>query len=106
MNFLRDECGISEERISIVLKSHPGFFVQKPDSFRPLVDRADGIGIPQESKMFIWILDVLPSLKGSVLGTCQLNSFRLEEICLLERSKAMFSSFLQTELDVCWATIG
>ncbi|KAG6488186.1 hypothetical protein ZIOFF_056945 [Zingiber officinale] len=103
MNFLRDECGISEERISIVLKC---FFVRKPDSFWALVDRADEIGIPQESKMFIWILDVLPSLKGSVLGTCQLNSFRLEEICLLERSKAMFSSFLQTELDVFWATIG
>ncbi|XP_042426296.1 transcription termination factor MTERF8, chloroplastic-like [Zingiber officinale] len=59
MNFLRDECGIPEERISLVLKRSPGFFTQKPDSLRALVDRADGIGIPRESKMFLWILDVL-----------------------------------------------
>ncbi|KAG6484173.1 transcription termination factor MTERF8, chloroplastic-like [Zingiber officinale] len=59
LNFLRDECGIPEDRISLVIKSHPCFIVQNPESLRALVDRAEGIGIPRESKMFLWILDVL-----------------------------------------------
>ncbi|KAG6484159.1 hypothetical protein ZIOFF_060954 [Zingiber officinale] len=59
LNFLRDECGIPEDRVSRVIKRHPGFIVQNPESLRALVDRAEGIGIPRESKMFLWILDVL-----------------------------------------------
>ncbi|XP_074571196.1 uncharacterized protein LOC141827774 [Curcuma longa] len=59
MNFLRDECGIPEEQISLVLKTRPSFIVQKPDSLRALVDRVEGIGIPRGSGMFIWILSVL-----------------------------------------------
>ncbi|KAG6488184.1 transcription termination factor MTERF15, mitochondrial-like [Zingiber officinale] len=59
INFLRDECGIPEERISLVLKRHPAFFTQKPDSLRALVDRVEGIGITRGSGMFLWILDVL-----------------------------------------------
>ncbi|XP_042426543.1 transcription termination factor MTERF15, mitochondrial-like [Zingiber officinale] len=30
-----------------------------PESLRALVDRAEGIGIPRKSKMFLWILDAL-----------------------------------------------
>ncbi|KAG6484175.1 hypothetical protein ZIOFF_060970 [Zingiber officinale] len=59
INFLRDECGIPEEKISLVLKRHPAFFTQKPDSLRALVDRVEGIGITRGSGMFLWILDVL-----------------------------------------------
>ncbi|KAG6484174.1 hypothetical protein ZIOFF_060969 [Zingiber officinale] len=59
MNFLRDECGIPQDRISLVIKRHPSFIAQNPQSLRALVDRAEGIGIPRESKMFLWILDVL-----------------------------------------------
>ncbi|KAG6488179.1 hypothetical protein ZIOFF_056938 [Zingiber officinale] len=59
MNFLRDECGIPQDRLSLVIKSHPSFIAQNPESLRALVDRAEEIGIPRESKMFLWILDVL-----------------------------------------------
>ncbi|XP_042431610.1 transcription termination factor MTERF8, chloroplastic-like [Zingiber officinale] len=59
MNFLRDECGIPEERISFVLKRIPSFITQKPDSIRALVDRVEGIGIPRGSRMFFSILVVL-----------------------------------------------
>ncbi|KAG6484160.1 hypothetical protein ZIOFF_060955 [Zingiber officinale] len=59
LNFLRDECGIPEDRVSRVIRRHPGFIVHNPESLRALVDRAEGIGIPPKSKMFLWILDVL-----------------------------------------------
>ncbi|XP_042422765.1 uncharacterized protein LOC122010338 isoform X1 [Zingiber officinale] len=59
LNFLRDECGIPEDRVSLVLKMHPGFIVQNPESLRALVDRAEGIGVSRKSKMFLRILDVL-----------------------------------------------
>ncbi|KAG6488191.1 hypothetical protein ZIOFF_056950 [Zingiber officinale] len=59
LNFLRDECGIPEERVSLVVRRHPSFIVQNPAALRALVDRADGIGILRESKMFLWILSVL-----------------------------------------------
>ncbi|XP_074570970.1 uncharacterized protein LOC141827581 [Curcuma longa] len=58
-NFLRDECGIPEEQLSLVIRRHPCFIVQNPESLRALVDRAEGIGIPRGSGMFHWILDVL-----------------------------------------------
>ncbi|XP_074570509.1 transcription termination factor MTERF8, chloroplastic-like [Curcuma longa] len=59
MNFLLDECGIPEDQVSRILRRHPCFFVQKPDSLRALVGRAEGIGITRGSGMFVWILDVL-----------------------------------------------
>ncbi|XP_042422792.1 transcription termination factor MTERF4, chloroplastic-like isoform X1 [Zingiber officinale] len=59
MNFLQDECGIPLEQLSFVLRRHPCFIVQNPESLRALVDRAEGIGIPRGSGMFLWILDVL-----------------------------------------------
>ncbi|KAG6483487.1 hypothetical protein ZIOFF_060135 [Zingiber officinale] len=59
MNFLQDECGIPEDRVSFVIKNHPSFIVPNPDALRALVDRADGIGIPRGSGMYLWILFVL-----------------------------------------------
>ncbi|KAG6488183.1 transcription termination factor MTERF8, chloroplastic-like [Zingiber officinale] len=59
MNFLRDECGIPEDRVSLVIKGEPSFIAQNPDALRALVDRTDGLGVPRESMMFLWILDVL-----------------------------------------------
>ncbi|XP_074571013.1 transcription termination factor MTERF8, chloroplastic-like [Curcuma longa] len=59
LNFLRDECGIPPERASLVIKMHPTFIVQNPDSLRALVDRAEGMGFTRGSQNFLWILDVL-----------------------------------------------
>ncbi|URE49654.1 mTERF family protein [Musa troglodytarum] len=59
LKFLRDECGIPEERVSLFLRSDPRFISRKPTSFRALVARADELGIPRQSRMFVWTLDVL-----------------------------------------------
>ncbi|XP_042430090.1 uncharacterized protein LOC122016761 [Zingiber officinale] len=59
MSFLFDECGIPEERVCLLLRRHPCFIVQKPDSIRALVNRAEGIGIPRGSGMLCLILSVL-----------------------------------------------
>ncbi|KAG6471876.1 uncharacterized protein LOC122028958 [Zingiber officinale] len=59
LNFLRDECDIPLERASLVFKKYPTFIVQKPDSLRALVDRAEGMGFTRRSPMFLWILDIL-----------------------------------------------
>ncbi|KAG6485871.1 hypothetical protein ZIOFF_054438 [Zingiber officinale] len=32
INFLRDECGIPEDRVSLVIKRDPGFIAQNPDT--------------------------------------------------------------------------
>ncbi|KAG6488195.1 hypothetical protein ZIOFF_056954 [Zingiber officinale] len=69
LNFLRDECGIPEARISLVFKRHPSFIVQNPDSLRALVDRAEGMGISRESAMFVWILDVLQGVSREKFET-------------------------------------
>ncbi|CAL9180476.1 unnamed protein product [Musa hybrid cultivar] len=58
LKFLRDECGIPEERVSLVLRSHPKLISQKPESLRTLVARADELGMPRQSRMFMWTLDV------------------------------------------------
>nr|XP_018674857.1 PREDICTED: transcription termination factor MTERF15, mitochondrial-like isoform X2 [Musa acuminata subsp. malaccensis] len=58
LKFLRDECGIPEERVSVVLRSHPQLISQKPESLRALVARADELGMPRQSRMFMWTLVV------------------------------------------------
>ncbi|THU52689.1 hypothetical protein C4D60_Mb10t06570 [Musa balbisiana] len=58
LKFLRDECGIPEERLSLVLRSHPQLISQKPKSLRALVARVDELGMPRQSRMFMWTLDV------------------------------------------------
>ncbi|THU52681.1 hypothetical protein C4D60_Mb10t06490 [Musa balbisiana] len=58
LKLLRDECGIPEERVSLVLRSHPKLISQKPESLRALVARADDLGMPRQSRMFMWTLDV------------------------------------------------
>ncbi|XP_064985892.1 transcription termination factor MTERF15, mitochondrial-like isoform X1 [Musa acuminata AAA Group] len=62
LKFLRDECGIPEERLSLVLRRHPQLILQKPESLRALVARADELGTPRLSRMFVWTLDVLQML--------------------------------------------
>nr|XP_018675044.1 PREDICTED: transcription termination factor MTERF15, mitochondrial-like isoform X2 [Musa acuminata subsp. malaccensis] len=62
LKFLRDECGIPEERLSLVLRSHPQLILQKPESLRALVARADELGTPRQSRMFVWTLDALQML--------------------------------------------
>ncbi|KAG6488177.1 transcription termination factor MTERF8, chloroplastic-like [Zingiber officinale] len=59
LNFLRDECGIPEEQVFLVIKRDPSFMVQNLDAIRALVNRADEIGIPRESRMFLWIVFAL-----------------------------------------------
>ncbi|XP_064944094.1 uncharacterized protein LOC135596148 [Musa acuminata AAA Group] len=59
LKFLRDECGIPEERLSLVLRSHPQLISQKPESLRALVARADELGMPRQSRMFMWTLNIL-----------------------------------------------
>ncbi|CAL9101475.1 unnamed protein product [Musa textilis] len=49
LKFLRDECGIPEERVSMIVKSRPRFISQKPESLRALVVRADELGMPRQS---------------------------------------------------------
>ncbi|XP_064985932.1 transcription termination factor MTERF6, chloroplastic/mitochondrial-like [Musa acuminata AAA Group] len=59
LKFLRDECGIPEERVSVVLRSHPKLISLKPVSLRALVARADELGMPRQSRMFVRTLDAL-----------------------------------------------
>uniref|UniRef100_A0A804KZT1 Mitochondrial transcription termination factor family protein n=1 Tax=Musa acuminata subsp. malaccensis TaxID=214687 RepID=A0A804KZT1_MUSAM len=59
LKFLRDECGIPEERVSVVLRSDPKFISQKPESLRALVARADELGMPRQSRMFVRTLVAL-----------------------------------------------
>ncbi|CAL9059551.1 unnamed protein product, partial [Musa banksii] len=59
LKFLRDECGSPEERLSLVLRSQPQLITNKPKSLRALVAKADELGIPRQSRMFVWTLDVL-----------------------------------------------
>nr|XP_009381810.1 PREDICTED: transcription termination factor MTERF2, chloroplastic-like [Musa acuminata subsp. malaccensis] len=63
LKFLRDECGIPEERLSVVLRSRPQLITNKPKSLRALVARADELGMPRQSRMFVWTLDVLQMLR-------------------------------------------
>ncbi|URE46662.1 mTERF family protein [Musa troglodytarum] len=56
LKFLTDECGIPEERVSMIVKSYPHFIAQKPESLRALIARADELGIPRHSQSFIWLL--------------------------------------------------
>lgn len=53
LNFFRDECGIPEERISRVGRQHPNFLVRSLDSLRALVVKAENLGVPRHSVMFM-----------------------------------------------------
>ncbi|XP_010937029.1 transcription termination factor MTERF8, chloroplastic [Elaeis guineensis] len=58
LSVLKD-CGISDQRITLVLKKNPRLIVQKPDSLRALIDRAKELGVLPGSSMFHWALWVL-----------------------------------------------
>ncbi|KAG6488172.1 hypothetical protein ZIOFF_056931 [Zingiber officinale] len=89
MNFLRDECGIPDDRISLAIQKHPSFISQNPYALRALVDRADGIGIPRESGMFLWILFVLHGVSKEKFEAHVklMNSFGLSKSDLLTAVK-------------------
>ncbi|WOL08671.1 transcription termination factor MTERF6, chloroplastic/mitochondrial-like [Canna indica] len=59
LKFLKDECGIPEDRVALVLRMKPDFITQKLDSLRALVVRAEEMGVPRRSRMFMWVLHVL-----------------------------------------------
>ncbi|CAL9122819.1 unnamed protein product [Musa acuminata var. zebrina] len=59
LKFLTDECGIPEERLFLVLRSQPQLITNKPKSLRALVARADELGVPRQSRMFLWTLNIL-----------------------------------------------
>ncbi|WOL08656.1 transcription termination factor MTERF15, mitochondrial-like isoform X1 [Canna indica] len=59
LKFLADECGIPEERACLAIRMNPSFIVQKLDSLRTLVVRAEEIGKPRTSRMFLWTLYAL-----------------------------------------------
>ncbi|RWV90046.1 hypothetical protein GW17_00047779 [Ensete ventricosum] len=59
LKFLRDECGIAEKRIYMIVKIRPQFISQKPESLRALVGRADELGMPRLCMTFVQILSVL-----------------------------------------------
>ncbi|RWW03424.1 hypothetical protein GW17_00033415 [Ensete ventricosum] len=59
LKFLRDECGIPEESVSFVLRTSPTLILRKSESLRALVVRADELGIPRHSQMFMTILKYL-----------------------------------------------
>ncbi|RRT38166.1 hypothetical protein B296_00054874 [Ensete ventricosum] len=59
LRFLRDECGIPEERVSLVLRTNPSYILRKPESLRALVVRVEELGIPRHSQLFITILKCL-----------------------------------------------
>ncbi|URE49643.1 mTERF family protein [Musa troglodytarum] len=69
LKFLRDECGIPEERVSLVLRSCPQFISQKPESLRSLVARADELGVPRQSRMFVRTLVAL-QMKSGIFYLC------------------------------------
>ncbi|URE44685.1 mTERF family protein [Musa troglodytarum] len=62
LNFFRDECGIPEERISRVARQNPKFPVRSLDSLRALVVRAENLGVPRQSAMFMWALYALSNV--------------------------------------------
>ncbi|CAL9771437.1 unnamed protein product [Musa acuminata subsp. burmannicoides] len=59
LKFLTDECGIPEERVFLVLRSQPQLITNKPKSLRALVARADELGMPRQSRMFMWTVNIL-----------------------------------------------
>ncbi|CAL9771411.1 unnamed protein product [Musa acuminata subsp. burmannicoides] len=59
LKFLTDECGIPEERVFLVLRSQPQLITNKPKSLRALVARADELGMPRQSLMFMWTVNIL-----------------------------------------------
>ncbi|URE46657.1 mTERF family protein [Musa troglodytarum] len=81
LKFLTDECGIPEERVSMIVKSYPHFIAQKPESLRALIARADELGIPRHSQMFMCLLRSLHRVsKETVEANVELlRSFRWSE---------------------------
>lgn len=69
LKFLRDECGISEDRVSQAARHHPEFLGQKPEALHALVDRADELGMPRQSRMYLWTLYILQTVNKEKVKT-------------------------------------
>lgn len=69
LKFLRNECGISRERVSLVVRKTPRFILQSLDSLRALVRRADEFGVPRHSKTFLWTLFALRKVSRDTVNT-------------------------------------
>ncbi|CAL9771467.1 unnamed protein product [Musa acuminata subsp. burmannicoides] len=67
LKFLRDECGIPEERVSSVLRTDPTLILLKPESLRALVVRAEELGMPRHSQKFMSILKSLHMISKETL---------------------------------------
>ncbi|XP_042446556.1 uncharacterized protein LOC122031514 [Zingiber officinale] len=67
--FLRNECGIPQERVSLVVRSTSNFILQSLDSLWALVRRADEFGVPRHSKMFLWTLYSLRKASQDIVNT-------------------------------------
>ncbi|KAG6473687.1 transcription termination factor MTERF15, mitochondrial-like [Zingiber officinale] len=97
LNFLRDECDIPLERASLVLKHHPTFIAQNPNSLRALVDRAKGMGLTTRSRMFLWILHILFRVSREKVEAHYklMRSFGLSnsELCTVIEKQPFFLTF-------------
>ncbi|WOL06424.1 hypothetical protein Cni_G15158 [Canna indica] len=53
------ECGIADRKLATILRWHPRMILQKTDTFKSLISRAEGLGVPRTSGMFHWTVWVL-----------------------------------------------
>ncbi|KAG6505427.1 hypothetical protein ZIOFF_037783 [Zingiber officinale] len=60
---------ITQERVSLVVRSNPSFNLQSLDSLRALVRRADEFRVPRHSKMFLWTLYSLRKVSQDIVNT-------------------------------------
>ncbi|KAG6508877.1 hypothetical protein ZIOFF_034259 [Zingiber officinale] len=60
---------ITQERVSLVVRSNPSFIIQSLDSLRALVRRADEFRVPRHSKMFLWTLYSLRKVSQDIVNT-------------------------------------
>ncbi|XP_008804493.2 transcription termination factor MTERF15, mitochondrial-like [Phoenix dactylifera] len=58
ISLLRD-CGITDERLAMIVRKRPTFITQRMESLRALVDRVEELKIPRSSGLFMWALQIL-----------------------------------------------
>ncbi|KAG1366473.1 transcription termination factor MTERF8, chloroplastic-like [Cocos nucifera] len=58
ISLLRD-CGITDERLAMIVRKRPTFITQRTELLRTLVDRVEELKIPSSSGLFVWALQIL-----------------------------------------------
>lgn len=58
ISLLRD-CGITDERLRMIVKKRPTFITQRMELLRALVDRVEELKIPRSSGLYMWALHIL-----------------------------------------------